>query len=119
MGESKATTTVSEENVAEVVAMMSGIPVTRIAGERERQLRRMKEEMIDARRSARTTPWPKVVKPSSNRAPVSQPPHRSVHLPGPPPAWSKRSSPGARALPFDTDEGPRCHRRASTWRSSP
>ncbi|MBL7984059.1 MAG: ATP-dependent Clp protease ATP-binding subunit, partial [Flavobacteriales bacterium] len=39
-------TTVSEENVAEVVAMMSGIPVTRIAEKESGKLRRMKEEMI-------------------------------------------------------------------------
>ena len=38
-------TTVSEENVAEVVAMMSGIPVTRIAEKESGKLRRMKEEM--------------------------------------------------------------------------
>lgn len=39
-------TTVSEENVAEVVAMMSGIPVTRIAEKESGKLRRMKEEMV-------------------------------------------------------------------------
>ncbi|MBP6699086.1 MAG: ATP-dependent Clp protease ATP-binding subunit [Flavobacteriales bacterium] len=38
-------TTVAEENVAEVVAMMSGIPVTRIAEKESGKLRRMKEEM--------------------------------------------------------------------------
>lgn len=38
-------TTVSEENVAEVVAMMSGIPVTRIAEKESGKLRRMKDEM--------------------------------------------------------------------------
>jgi ATP-dependent Clp protease ATP-binding subunit ClpC len=38
-------TTVTEENVAEVVAMMSGIPVTRIAEKESGKLRRMKEEM--------------------------------------------------------------------------
>ena len=38
-------TTVNEENVAEVVAMMSGIPVTRIAEKESGKLRRMKEEM--------------------------------------------------------------------------
>jgi len=38
-------TTVDEENVAEVVAMMSGIPVTRIAEKESGKLRRMKEEM--------------------------------------------------------------------------
>jgi len=38
-------TTVSEDNVAEVVAMMSGIPVTRIAEKESGKLRRMKEEM--------------------------------------------------------------------------
>ncbi|MCB9200105.1 MAG: ATP-dependent Clp protease ATP-binding subunit, partial [Flavobacteriales bacterium] len=36
---------VNEENVAEVVAMMSGIPVTRIAEKESGKLRRMKEEM--------------------------------------------------------------------------
>ena len=39
-------TTVNEENVAEVVAMMSGIPVTRIAEKESGKLRRMKEEMV-------------------------------------------------------------------------
>jgi len=39
-------TTVNEENVAEVVAMMSGIPVTRIAEKESGKLRRMKEEMM-------------------------------------------------------------------------
>jgi ATP-dependent Clp protease ATP-binding subunit ClpC len=39
-------TTVSEENVAEVVAMMSGIPVTRIAEKESGKLKRMKEEMV-------------------------------------------------------------------------
>ncbi|MBK9148564.1 MAG: ATP-dependent Clp protease ATP-binding subunit [Flavobacteriales bacterium] len=39
-------TTVTEENVAEVVAMMSGIPVTRIAEKESGKLRRMKEEMV-------------------------------------------------------------------------
>jgi ATP-dependent Clp protease ATP-binding subunit ClpC len=39
-------TTVTEENVAEVVAMMSGIPVTRIAEKESGKLRRMKEEMM-------------------------------------------------------------------------
>ena len=39
-------TVVSEENVAEVVAMMSGIPVTRIAEKESGKLRRMKEEMM-------------------------------------------------------------------------
>ena len=38
-------TTVTEDNVAEVVAMMSGIPVTRIAEKESGKLRRMKEEM--------------------------------------------------------------------------
>lgn len=38
-------TTVSEENVAEVVAMMSGIPVTRIAEKESGKLRRMRDEM--------------------------------------------------------------------------
>ena len=38
-------TTVTEENVAEVVAMMSGIPVTRIAEKESGKLQRMKEEM--------------------------------------------------------------------------
>jgi ATP-dependent Clp protease ATP-binding subunit ClpC len=38
-------TTVSEDNVAEVVAMMSGIPVTRIAEKESGKLRRMKDEM--------------------------------------------------------------------------
>ena len=38
--------TVSEDNVAEVVAMMSGIPVTRIAEKESGKLRRMKEEMV-------------------------------------------------------------------------
>ncbi len=38
-------TTVTDENVAEVVAMMSGIPVTRIAEKESGKLRRMKEEM--------------------------------------------------------------------------
>lgn len=38
-------TTVSEENVAEVVAMMSGIPVTRIAEKESGKLQRMREEM--------------------------------------------------------------------------
>jgi ATP-dependent Clp protease ATP-binding subunit ClpC len=38
-------TTVTEENVAEVVAMMSGIPVTRIAEKESGKLRRMREEM--------------------------------------------------------------------------
>ncbi|MBS1582619.1 MAG: ATP-dependent Clp protease ATP-binding subunit [Bacteroidetes bacterium] len=38
-------TTVTEENVAEVVAMMSGIPVQRIAEKESGKLRRMKEEM--------------------------------------------------------------------------
>jgi ATP-dependent Clp protease ATP-binding subunit ClpC len=38
-------TVVSEENVAEVVAMMSGIPVTRIAEKESGKLQRMKEEM--------------------------------------------------------------------------
>ncbi len=38
-------TTVSMENVAEVVAMMSGIPVTRIAEKESGKLRRMKDEM--------------------------------------------------------------------------
>jgi ATP-dependent Clp protease ATP-binding subunit ClpC len=39
-------TTVTEENVAEVVAMMSGIPVMRIAEKESGKLRRMKEEMV-------------------------------------------------------------------------
>jgi ATP-dependent Clp protease ATP-binding subunit ClpC len=39
-------TTVTEDNVAEVVAMMSGIPVTRIAEKESGKLRRMKEEMV-------------------------------------------------------------------------
>jgi ATP-dependent Clp protease ATP-binding subunit ClpC len=39
-------TVVTEENVAEVVAMMSGIPVNRIAEKESGKLRRMKEEMI-------------------------------------------------------------------------
>ncbi|MEZ4788795.1 MAG: ATP-dependent Clp protease ATP-binding subunit [Flavobacteriales bacterium] len=39
-------TTVNEENVAEVVAMMSGIPVTRIAEKESGKLRRMKEEFV-------------------------------------------------------------------------
>ncbi|MFN8351480.1 MAG: ATP-dependent Clp protease ATP-binding subunit [Flavobacteriales bacterium] len=39
-------TTVSEENVAEVVAMMSGIPVTRIAEKESGKLQRMREEMM-------------------------------------------------------------------------
>jgi ATP-dependent Clp protease ATP-binding subunit ClpC len=39
-------TTVTEENVAEVVAMMSGIPVTRIAEKESGKLKRMKEEMM-------------------------------------------------------------------------
>ena len=39
-------TTVNEDNVAEVVAMMSGIPVTRIAEKESGKLRRMKEEMV-------------------------------------------------------------------------
>ena len=38
-------TIVSEENVAEVVAMMSGIPVSRIAEKESGKLQRMKEEM--------------------------------------------------------------------------
>lgn len=38
-------TEVNEDNVAEVVAMMSGIPVTRIAEKESGKLRRMKEEM--------------------------------------------------------------------------
>ncbi|MDQ3099766.1 MAG: ATP-dependent Clp protease ATP-binding subunit, partial [Bacteroidota bacterium] len=38
-------TTVSMDNVAEVVAMMSGIPVTRIAEKESGKLRRMKDEM--------------------------------------------------------------------------
>ncbi len=38
-------TTVTDDNVAEVVAMMSGIPVTRIAEKESGKLRRMKEEM--------------------------------------------------------------------------
>ncbi|MBK8227311.1 MAG: ATP-dependent Clp protease ATP-binding subunit [Flavobacteriales bacterium] len=38
-------TTVTEENVAEVVAMMSGIPVQRIAEKESGKLKRMKEEM--------------------------------------------------------------------------
>ena len=38
-------TTVTESNVAEVVAMMSGIPVTRIAEKESGKLQRMKEEM--------------------------------------------------------------------------
>ena len=38
-------TVVNEDNVAEVVAMMSGIPVTRIAEKESGKLRRMKEEM--------------------------------------------------------------------------
>ncbi len=38
-------TTVTDENVAEVVAMMSGIPVTRIAEKESGKLKRMKEEM--------------------------------------------------------------------------
>ncbi|HEY0976794.1 MAG TPA: ATP-dependent Clp protease ATP-binding subunit [Flavobacteriales bacterium] len=38
-------TAVSEDNVAEVVAMMSGIPVQRIAEKESGKLRRMKEEM--------------------------------------------------------------------------
>jgi ATP-dependent Clp protease ATP-binding subunit ClpC len=40
-------TQVSEENVAEVVAMMSGIPVNRIAEKESGKLRRMKDEMQD------------------------------------------------------------------------
>ncbi|MEO8589244.1 MAG: ATP-dependent Clp protease ATP-binding subunit [Flavobacteriales bacterium] len=40
-------TTVTEENVAEVVSMMSGIPVTRIAEKESGKLKRMKEEMQD------------------------------------------------------------------------
>ncbi len=39
-------TVVTEENVAEVVAMMSGIPVQRIAEKESGKLRRMKEEMV-------------------------------------------------------------------------
>ncbi|QQR86746.1 MAG: ATP-dependent Clp protease ATP-binding subunit [Flavobacteriales bacterium] len=39
-------TTVTEENVAEVVAMMSGIPVTRIAEKESGKLQRMREEMV-------------------------------------------------------------------------
>jgi len=38
-------TTVTDQNVAEVVAMMSGIPVTRIAEKESGKLKRMKEEM--------------------------------------------------------------------------
>ncbi|MFT3885585.1 MAG: ATP-dependent Clp protease ATP-binding subunit [Flavobacteriales bacterium] len=38
-------TTVTEDNVAEVVAMMSGIPVQRIAEKESGKLRRMREEM--------------------------------------------------------------------------
>ncbi len=38
-------TTVTEENVAEVVSMMSGIPVSRIAEKESGKLQRMKEEM--------------------------------------------------------------------------
>ncbi len=38
-------TTVTDENVAEVVAMMSGIPVTRIAEKESGKLKRMKEDM--------------------------------------------------------------------------
>jgi len=38
-------TTVTDDNVAEVVAMMSGIPVTRIAEKESGKLKRMKEEM--------------------------------------------------------------------------
>jgi ATP-dependent Clp protease ATP-binding subunit ClpC len=38
-------TTVTEDNVAEVVAMMSGIPVQRIAEKESGKLRRMKEDM--------------------------------------------------------------------------
>ncbi len=38
-------TTVNDENVAEVVAMMSGIPVTRIAEKESGKLKRMREEM--------------------------------------------------------------------------
>src|SRR5690606_27015022 len=40
-------TAVTEDNVAEVVAMMSGIPVQRIAEKESGKLRRMKEEMED------------------------------------------------------------------------
>ncbi|MBL7962548.1 MAG: ATP-dependent Clp protease ATP-binding subunit [Flavobacteriales bacterium] len=39
-------TVVNEDNVAEVVAMMSGIPVTRIAEKESGKLKRMKEEMV-------------------------------------------------------------------------
>ncbi|MCB9169313.1 MAG: ATP-dependent Clp protease ATP-binding subunit [Flavobacteriales bacterium] len=39
-------TVVNEENVAEVVAMMSGIPVNRIAEKESGKLKRMKEEMV-------------------------------------------------------------------------
>jgi ATP-dependent Clp protease ATP-binding subunit ClpC len=39
-------TQVSDENVAEVVAMMSGIPVNRIAEKESGKLKRMKEEMV-------------------------------------------------------------------------
>ena len=38
-------TTVTDDNVAEVVAMMSGIPVTRIAEKESGKLKRMKEDM--------------------------------------------------------------------------
>ncbi|MBP7407175.1 MAG: ATP-dependent Clp protease ATP-binding subunit [Flavobacteriales bacterium] len=38
-------TTVTDDNVAEVVAMMSGIPVTRIAEKESGKLKRMREEM--------------------------------------------------------------------------
>jgi ATP-dependent Clp protease ATP-binding subunit ClpC len=76
-------TTVTEDNVAEVVAMMSGIPVTRIAEKESGKLRRMKEEMqgkvigqdeavVQGGESHPTQPC---------RTEGPQPPDRILHLP--------------------------------------
>ena len=87
---------VSEEDIAEVVSMWTGIPVTRLAQEETERLLRMEEE-IHKRIIGQDEAIVNVAK-SVRRARAGlkdpPPPHRRVHVPRPHRSWQDRVGPG-------------------------
>ena len=92
--QSANTPTVTDEDIAQVVAMWTGIPVTRIAQEESERLLHM-EEALHKRVIGQQEAIDTVSRPSAARAPASRiPSGRSARSSSwAPPAWARRSWP--------------------------
>ena len=113
---------IGEDEIAEIVSMWTGIPVTKLTEAETQKLLRMEEELHKrvVGQDARCGPCQQGHPPLARRPQRPAPPGRLVHLPGPVGRRQDRARPHPGRVPVRR-RGPRSSRSTcpSTWRSTP